>query len=1110
MAKAPTITAGPVSSNDRFTATEDQAAAGVLLINVLANDAKKSTLHSLDDGQSADLINPDQVSAPNLSNLGASIWITADGRVAYSLDPARAQSLAAGEIFQDSFVYAVRLSTGALVWQTAQVTITGTNDAPIARADVAAISEDTLAAGSVATNDSDVDKGALVKFAATGPLPAGFAMSNDGSWTLDASHPSYQSLRGGQTMQVTVAYTATDQFGASSSSTLTLTITGTNDAPRVSGAVTGSANEDGASVTLDALANASDMDGGTALAVVAVPAPGQLPPGVTYSAATHSFTLDPSNVGYDDLAMGQTRVVTVSFGVSDGTVTTPASATWTVTGTNDAPVVSGAVTGQVQEGGAVSSLNALANASDVDSGATLSVVDVAATAALPAGVTYDPATHSFTFDPTAAAYQQLAVGQTATVTAHYSVTDGMDTTGASVSWIVSGTNDAPVAVPSEAAVTEDGTIAGRFTAVDLDAGAALTYSIVKGAPEGFSLHPDGSWTFDANQAGYQALAEGGSAGIGITYRVTDEHGASSLATMMLTVIGANDAPVATSTAAELAEDQVVGGQLFALDQDFGAQLLFAAAGDAPAGFSLAADGNWTFDARHEAYQALGAGQIQIVQVPFTATDEHGAAASSFLVLAINGANDAPILRGTPQVLPAGTEDLAFVVTQEQLLAGWADPEGYGVYATELTATNATVTQNDDGSFNYTVTPDANFNGVVQLAYHVTDGFAANPASLSVTLSPVNDPAVGFHGGLSGSVTEDAPTSTVAGDVDFTDPDNPNDNWVSVSSPMISDRGFGTYTVSAAGVWQYQLNNGHPTIDALQTGQSAEDIFTLTTSDGTMTQVRVAINGHTDYVYTTPSVSTAADANDFDALHADLTRTSTLFNFTATGANEVLEGSNGNDLMRGQGGSDVIYGHDGNDRLLGELDTQSSQPPADGVPGNDMIYGQAGGDYLAGGLGSDTLYGGSGADELYGNNSLGSNPETTGNIMYGGSGNDRLYGDGGNDLLVGGTGADWLTGGAGADRFVLTKAADTGDLIFDFQKGVDRLDLSALGLDASGFVGALSGPGLVGAGQVGFMSVMGGSQMDTIVYIDSDGVYGSDLEIRLVGTANLASTDILWA
>jgi VCBS repeat-containing protein len=590
--------------------------------------------------------------------------------------------------------------------------------------------------------------------------------------------------------------------------------------------------------------------------------------------------------------------------------------------------------------------------------------------------------------------------------------------------------------------------------------------------------------------------------------VTDEHGASSLSTLTLTVTGANDAPVATSTAAEVAEGETASGQLFALDQDHGATLSFAIVGDAPAGFSVSADGSWTFDAADDAYQGLGAGEFRIVRVPFTATDEHGATASSFLTIAVTGTNDGPIVTGPPATLAAGTEDTSFTVTAEQLVAGWSDPEGDSLSVANLVADHGTVMANEDGSF--FVTPDANYNGALLLTYAVTDGFASAAASLGLTLTAVNDPAGNFTGSVSGAVTEDAPVSVASGNVDFTDPDNPNDSWSPVLAPSLSDKGYGTFTVSADGAWQYQLNNGNSAVDALQTGQTLVDNFTLTTADGTTKQISVTINGHSDYVYVTPPVSTAADPNDFDSLHAEQTKTSTLFNFTATGASEVLDGSNGNDVMRGQGGADVIYGHGGNDRLLGELDTgNGTQPPADGVPGNDTIYGQVGTDYLAGGLGADTLYGGSGADDLYGNNSLGSNPETSVNTLYGGSGNDRLYGDAGDDVLVGGTGADWLTGGAGSDRFVFAGARDTGDWVFDFKSGLDKIDLSAFGLNAAGFVGVLSSAGMVGPGEVGYQVVQGGSQTDTYLYVDSDGQYGADLEIRLIGTNGVTSSDILW-
>jgi Ca2+-binding RTX toxin-like protein len=55
--------------------------------------------------------------------------------------------------------------------------------------------------------------------------------------------------------------------------------------------------------------------------------------------------------------------------------------------------------------------------------------------------------------------------------------------------------------------------------------------------------------------------------------------------------------------------------------------------------------------------------------------------------------------------------------------------------------------------------------------------------------------------------------------------------------------------------------------------------------------------------------------------------------------------------------------------------------------------------------------------------------------------DGLSGLGGDDILLDGAGADWLMGGAGADLFVFS-ADQTTDTITDFERGIDRLDLSA--------------------------------------------------------------------
>ncbi len=78
------------------------------------------------------------------------------------------------------------------------------------------------------------------------------------------------------------------------------------------------------------------------------------------------------------------------------------------------------------------------------------------------------------------------------------------------------------------------------------------------------------------------------------------------------------------------------------------------------------------------------------------------------------------------------------------------------------------------------------------------------------------------------------------------------------------------------------------------------------------------------------------------------------------------------------------------------------------------------------------------------------------ILVGGGGKDSLVGGAGADRLVGGSGADTLTGGNGRDVFVFNQASEsygtsvsTSDSIRDFKVGVDRLDLTALGVAGVG-------------------------------------------------------------
>jgi Ca2+-binding RTX toxin-like protein len=105
----------------------------------------------------------------------------------------------------------------------------------------------------------------------------------------------------------------------------------------------------------------------------------------------------------------------------------------------------------------------------------------------------------------------------------------------------------------------------------------------------------------------------------------------------------------------------------------------------------------------------------------------------------------------------------------------------------------------------------------------------------------------------------------------------------------------------------------------------------------------------------------------------------------------------------------------------------------------------------------------------------------------------------NDLIQAGGGGDALWGGAGADTFRYTAVSDSApgnggaglDSIFDFQSGVDKLDLTSVHTGANDVCGVLS---------------MGGS---TFVFVDLGGDGIGDMAIQLTHTPSIQAGDILF-
>ncbi len=178
------------------------------------------------------------------------------------------------------------------------------------------------------------------------------------------------------------------------------------------------------------------------------------------------------------------------------------------------------------------------------------------------------------------------------------------------------------------------------------------------------------------------------------------------------------------------------------------------------------------------------------------------------------------------------------------------------------------------------------------------------------------------------------------------------------------------------------------------------------------------------------------------------------------ANNRFEGGGGSDILQGRWGDDTLIGGSEDDFLYGGLDT-------------DWLEGGTGGDLLDGGDGTDTaIYSGSTSISInlftgtaFGGEASGDTLTSIENItgstfsdyiagdyadnrFEGGDGNDTLQGRWGADTLLGGLGNDRLFGGADIDLFVFESKFGQ-DKIMDFDKGVEKIDVSAVSNASAG-------------------------------------------------------------
>ena len=739
-------------------------------------------------------------------------------------------SLGAGQVFCDQFVYAIRLGNGTLSEATVKINITGANDAVVLGPVTDASITDTAAndvfpniTGTLTSTDPDigdvptygVDGSAasvepgfdLQKVTAYGTL---YLNSSTGAYKFVADNAAIQALDSDDPNVLLDFDVSVTDGDTTDSDTLTITIDGANDAVELAAVTDATINDTAADDTFADVTGSlvgSDRDAGETL---------------TYDLDGSAASVEP---GFD--LQKVTAYGTLYLNSSTGAYKFVAD-------------------------------NAAIQALDSDDPNVLLDFDVSVTD----GDTTDSDTLTITIDGANDAVELAAV------------------TDATI-------NDT-------AADDTFPDVTGSLVGSDRDAGETLTYDVDGSAASvepGFDLQKvtaygtlylnssTGAYKFVADNAAIQALdSDDPNVLLDFDVSVTDGDTTDS-DTLTITIDGANDAvelaAVTDATINDTAADDTfadVTGSLVGSDRDAGETLSYDVVGSAASvepGFDLqkvtaygtlylnSSTGAYKFVADNAAIQALDSDDPNVLLDFDVSVTDGDTTDSDTLTITIDGANDGPVSGGPDSA--SGTEDDASIgdsvpvatdidgdALTYQLVTGSVKING-------VAAADGTVTLNPDGSYSYAPTLadqglDTGEAKVITFDYVANDGTANSAAAtVTITVNGVNDaPVTGGVASASGTENDASIGGSVpaATDVDV----EPLTYQLVAGSVTINGvaAADGTITLNANGSYSYA-----PILadQGLDTGESKIITFDYVANDGTANSaaatVTITVNGVND-------------------------------------------------------------------------------------------------------------------------------------------------------------------------------------------------------------------------------------------------------------------------
>ena len=862
----------PSAVNDTDSVNEDATVSqtsGSGLLVADDTDADSDTLtvsHIAVTGGSNSTVADSSTSASNgtsVTGTYGTLTVGEDGSYTYTADQSAADALDAGDTATDSFTYTISDGKGGTDTATLIITVTGTNDTPVATNDTGSVNEDatltvsSAGSGVVQDNDTDADgDDTAASLVITQIKPSGGSNSSvagsstynsngtsitgtygtlvigaDGTYTYTADQSAADDLDASDTVTDVFTYTVTDTTGATTTADITITVTGVNDAPTASDN-TVTTLEDTNHVFSTSEFNFSDVDDSGALNKIKITSlenDGALQyyNGSAWVDVTLNQEITATDIGNNKLRFvpdaneNGTSYTSFGFQVSDGTDYSSSSSTMTVnvTPVNDAPVgvndtdsvVADATVSQTSGSGLL-----VADDTDAD-GDTLTVSQIAVTG-----------------------------GSNSSVTGSTTSSDGTSVTG--------------------------------------------TYgTLVVGA--------DGSYTYVADQDAADALDASETATDSFTYTVSDGNGGTDTATLIITVTGTNNAPVATNDTASVNEDATVtvsdaaNGVIQNNDTDAdgddtvssleitqiavtgGSNSSVTSGTNQSNGTSvtgtygtlvIGADGTYTYVADQSAADDLATGETATDSFTYTVSDGNGGTDTATIVITVTGTNDAPTAADkTIYINENNTDGTHGARTSSNITYTFSDSGSefnfsdvddndtftkvkiisvptYGTLTkvgngNTITA-NSTITNFD----NIKYTPNANSENDDTFTFKVHDGTVFSSATYTMNIS-VNAAPVAVND----TDTINAGASAATGSVTTNDTDSDDSTsdlrvrgvGTGAEGSSLANKNvgsaisgtYGTFTLNQDGSYSYDVTGNAATI-ALVAGATATDTFSYKVRD----------------------------------------------------------------------------------------------------------------------------------------------------------------------------------------------------------------------------------------------------------------------------------------